>query len=143
MRRTRASIQPTRDRAFASALIQRNMGGYYQTLGLHWDETLFARQWRTMESYQIVLEGRSVGLLCLDPTPLACYLRELQIAPGWQRRGVGRAAVNFAASRARKAGSAALRLRVFCINPAVAFYARLGFEIVDTADGTHYMERRL
>ncbi|MFI0471935.1 GNAT family N-acetyltransferase [Halomonas sp. HMF6819] len=136
-------IQPTRDRAFASRLIQRNMAGYYEALGMHWEEALFARQWREMESYQLVFDDRPVGLLCLDAFDDACHIRELQIDPAWQRCGLGAAALDFALSRAGQVGSAALRLKVFCINPAVAFYARHGFRIVKTEVNVHFMQRRL
>ncbi|MFG6667050.1 GNAT family N-acetyltransferase [Halomonas sp. HNIBRBA4712] len=143
MKKTEMSIIPTRDHAFASALIQRNMGGYFEALGLRWDEALFARQWREMESYLLVRDDCPVGLLCLDPTWAACHIRELQIEPAWQRQGLGAVALDFALSRAVQAGSAALRLRVFCRNPAVAFYARHGLGIVETGTHTLVMERRL
>ncbi|WNL39935.1 GNAT family N-acetyltransferase [Halomonas sp. PAMB 3264] len=133
----------TSDKAFAADLIRRNMAGYFDALGMHWDDALFARQWREMESYQLLVEGSPVGLLCLDPASNACTIRELQIASAWRSQGLGTAAIGFAETRARRAGSATLRLRVFTLNPAVALYRRLGFGVVTTEAGAHTMEKRL
>ncbi|WP_447956065.1 GNAT family N-acetyltransferase [Vreelandella sp. EE7] len=134
-------FQPTRDKAFASRLIQHNMMCYYKRLDMHWDDAVFDRDWRELESYQLVIDTCPVGLLCINRDDHAYYIRELQIAPTWQRQGLGAAAIRFTHDKARREGVSALRLRVFCINPARALYERMGFHIRKTQDNTHYMER--
>lgn len=74
---------------------------------------------------------------------VAYYIRDLQIEPDWQSRGIGSAAIAYAMEIAGQAGFRLLRLRVFCINPAVALYERQGFRICKTERNTHYMERAL
>ncbi|WP_417419988.1 GNAT family N-acetyltransferase [Halomonas sp.] len=136
-------ILPTSDKDFAEQLIRQNMSGYYDQLDMHWDSALFDSEWRTLESYQLVINAHPVGLLCINQDTEACYIRELQIAPQWRRQGLGTAAIHYTVDRARKLGIDTLRLRVFCINPAVALYERMGFHIRKTEDNTHYMQRRI
>lgn len=136
-------FQPTSDKDFAEQLIRQNMSGYYDQLDMHWDSTLFECEWRTLESYQLVINTHSVGLLCINQDAEACYIRELQIASKWQCQGLGAAAIRYTMDRARQADIDTLRLRVFCINPAVVLYERMGFHIRKTEGNTHYMERRV
>lgn len=136
-------IVPTNDKEFAEQLICQNMSGYYEHLGMHWDSALFASDWRALESYQLVISTCPVGLLCINQDTQAFYIRELQIGPKWQRQGLGAAAIRYTMDRARQSDIDTLRLRVFCINPAVALYERMGFHIRKTEDNTHYMERRI
>ncbi|MGP9675026.1 MULTISPECIES: GNAT family N-acetyltransferase [unclassified Halomonas] len=136
-------IQPTNNKDYAEQLIRQNMSGYYEQLDMHWDSALFESEWRTLESYQLVINMHPVGLLCINQATEACYIRELQIAPQWQRQGFGTAAIHHMVNRARQSNIDTLRLRVFCINPAVALYERMGFHIRKTEGNTHYMERRI
>ena len=136
-------IQPTNDKAFAEELIRQNMSGYYTQLNMRWDTDLFDRQWDELDSYALVINASRVGLLCINHDEDAYYIRELQIAPPWQRQGLGTAAIRFTAETAQQAGIRLLRLRVFCINPAIALYERMGFRILKTAGGMHSMERRI
>tara|TARA_R110000824_G_scaffold50961_1_gene142088 strand:- start:89842 stop:90267 length:426 start_codon:yes stop_codon:yes gene_type:complete len=136
-------IQPTNDKAFAEELIRQNMSGYYIQLNMRWDTDLFDRQWDELDSYALVINASRVGLLCINHDEDAYYIRELQIAPPWQRQGLGTAAIRFTAETAQQAGIRLLRLRVFCINPAIALYERMGFRILKTAGRMHAMERRI
>lgn len=136
-------IQPTNDKAFAETLIRHNMAAYHQQLGWHWDTALFDQQWRELESYELVVNATPVGVLCLQQEDSAYHIRELQIAPSWQRQGLGTAALHFAEARARQAGIPRLRLRVFSINPAMALYERMGFRVLTTEGGVQAMERRI
>ncbi|MCH4811071.1 GNAT family N-acetyltransferase [Vreelandella neptunia] len=136
-------IRPTDDKAFAEKLIRQNMSGYYKQLDMRWDTDLFDRQWGELDSYALVMNASRVGLLCINHDQDAYYIRELQIAPQWQRQGLGTAAICFTADTAQQSGIQLLRLRVFCINPAIALYQRMGFKILKTAGGMHAMERRI
>ncbi|MBZ5486247.1 GNAT family N-acetyltransferase [Halomonas aquamarina] len=136
-------IQPTSDKAFAERLIRQNMSGYHEQLGMHWDSALFEREWRTFETYQLIINTCPVGVLCLDHDTQAFYIRELQIEPAWQRQGFGAAAIRYTIDRARQTSIDTLRLRVFCINPAMELYQRMGFYVLKTEGHTHYMERRV
>lgn len=136
-------IRPTNDKAFAEKLIRQNMSGYYEQLDMRWDTDLFDRQWSELDSYALVTNNSRVGLLCINHDEDAYYIRELQIDPTWQRQGLGTMAIRYTEEVTRREGIRLLRLRVFCINPAVALYERMGFRILKTSEGVHAMERRI
>ncbi|WGI24405.1 GNAT family N-acetyltransferase [Halomonas alkaliantarctica] len=134
-------IRPTNDKAFAENIILQNMSAYYKQLDMRWDTALFDKQWGELDSYELVINASRVGLLCINHDENAYYIRELQIAPLWQRQGLGSAAIRYTNEIAQQSGIRLLRLRVFCINPAIALYERMGFRVRKTEGGTHYMER--
>lgn len=136
-------IRPTNDKAFAENIILQNMSAYYEQLGMRWDTDLFDRQWGELDSYALVLNASRVGLLCINYDEIAYYIRELQIDHKWRRQGLGTAAIRYTEEIAQQAGIHLLRLRVFCINPAIALYERMGFRILKTEEGMHSMERRI
>ncbi|MBT2787752.1 MULTISPECIES: GNAT family N-acetyltransferase [unclassified Halomonas] len=129
-------IKPTNDKAFAENIILRNMSAYYKQLDMRWDTDLFDKQWRELDSYELVINASRVGLLCVNHDESAYYIRELQIDQKWQRNGFGTAAIRYTEEIAQQAGIHLLRLRVFYINPAVALYERMGFRTRKTEDNT-------
>ncbi len=94
-------FRATNDRTFAETLIRRNMTAYYERLGWHWDTQLFAKQWGEMDSIELCVNTSRVGLLCLYRDDTAYDIRELQIDPPWQRRGLGTAAIHYVEDLAR------------------------------------------
>ncbi|MDV2078578.1 GNAT family N-acetyltransferase [Marinobacter xestospongiae] len=137
------AFRPALDKAFAEALSRDNMASYYSQAGMSWDPGQFERDWRQLDNLEITAAGQVIGVIQLGWDDLACYVRNLQICSGWQGQGIGTQAIEHVVTRAHKAGIKRLRLRVFPGNPAVMLYQRLGFQTLKTADGTHYMEKRL
>jgi GNAT superfamily N-acetyltransferase len=77
------------------------------------------------------LEGRLVGCLrwFLDDDA-NFHVRRVAVAPGLQRRGVGRALMAWAEDEARRHGCAAVTVGVRLALPGnLAFYRRLGYEV--------------
>lgn len=136
-------FRQAKNKEFVERLTRQNMEPYYQKIGIHWDQALFDKNWEEFESYEITLGDSALGVLRLSHDNTAYYIRDLQIRPGWQGRGVGSQAIIFARGIARKAGVGLLRLCVFSMNPAVALYERLGFRVCKTEDAVHYMEMEL
>lgn len=136
-------IRPTDDKAFAEELIRHNMSVYYKQLDMRWDTALFDKNWSELDCYELVVNACPVGVLLLNHDESAYYIRELQIVDKWQRKGLGSHAIRYVIENAQQAGLNVIRLRVFCINPAIALYERMGFRIRKTEGKTHYMERRI
>jgi ribosomal protein S18 acetylase RimI-like enzyme len=80
---------------------------------------------------------RLVGMvtLCVFPTLTGrkAYLDHLVVAPGWRRRGIGRALVRHAIERAEAAGASRIDLTAGdAKQPGRALYESLGFRERDT-----------
>lgn len=136
-------IRPTNDKAFAENLIRQNMAAYHKQLDMRWETALFEKNWNELDNYELVVNACPVGVLLLNHDEHAYYIRELQIVPQWQRQGLGSKAIRYVIEAAQQADINLIRLRVFCINPAIALYERMGFRVWKTEGGTHYMERSI
>ncbi len=91
--------------------------------------------------FGLYADGEPVGLLLLwdsrrDPEKAAdeLYVWRLMIAAGHQRRGHGRAAMQWVVEEARRLGVAQVALSHVPDNPAGAFYERLGFRYTGVVD---------
>ena len=134
------SLRPANDeeRAFCESLNRANMAGYLASRGIAWDTGRFLSSWHAFENLMILADAEVVGLLRLLPEGDALGLRDLQIQPRHQGRGIGTWAVREAQSIAARRGYPRLQLRVYPENPARALYARAGFEVAaDTGDILH------
>ncbi|RQQ56366.1 GNAT family N-acetyltransferase [Burkholderia stagnalis] len=74
-------------------------------------------------------EDVRIGLLKLSRTGDAWHLHQIQILPGHQGNGIGKAVLSRVLDEARHAG-ATVSLNVLHGNPARRLYERLGFECV-------------
>jgi ribosomal protein S18 acetylase RimI-like enzyme len=136
-------FQQANDKGYVEYLTRRNMEVYYAKRGISWDHELFSKNWNEFENYEISMDGHSIGVLSLSQDDVAYYIRDLQIEADWRCQGIGSRAIEYAIEIARESGFKLLRLRVFCINPAIKLYDRLGFEIRKAEQGTHYMEKEI
>ena len=108
---------------------------------------------RTPPDWVLVAEadhGEVVGFLTLRrPTALAsnAHVLEIQglaVAPEHQGRGIGRALLTAAATRAVQEGASRLRLRVLATNPrAVALYLSCGYRVEGVLQGEFVLDGRL
>ncbi len=128
------------ERAFCETLNSRNMSGYLAARGIVWDSSRFLASWAQFENLMILAGSQVVGLLRLAPEQDALAIRDLQVVPEHQGRGIGSWAVAQARSMAASRGFRRLQLRVYAENPAKVLYARLGFRVVSVTDGTLHME---
>lgn len=135
-----ADFRQAKDKNFAGQLTRKNMEPYYKELGIRWDQELFDKNWGAFENYELLVNSAPVGVLRLSHDHLAYYIRDLQVDLRWQCKGLGTRAIEYSAEIARNAGFGFLRLRVFCKNPAVSLYERMGFRIRKTEDEMHYMQ---
>ena len=139
------SLRPADDQelAFCESLNRRNMSEYLAARDIAWDPCGFLASWAEFENFVILADAHLVGLLRLVPEQDALGLRDLQIIPERQGRGIGSWAVGQAKAIATSRGFYRLRLRVYEENPAKALYARLGFNAGSIVGGTVHMTLEL
>ncbi|MBW8311310.1 MAG: GNAT family N-acetyltransferase [Rhizobium sp.] len=140
-----ATLRPATpaDRAFAERLSHDNMAAYRAARNIAWDPARFEASWASFDNRVIESRGVAVGVLRLHGLPDALEIRDLQLLPAHQGRGLGAWAVRQAFRRAAELGKPELRLRVFPENPARRLYERLGFAVVAELDGVLHMACKL
>jgi ribosomal protein S18 acetylase RimI-like enzyme len=93
------------------------------------------------EGVQIVLHrGTLIGCLSVAVERARLFLRLIEIAPEYQRRGIGAHLIRQLCDQA-DAANLPLELHVLKVNPAKRLYERLGLAIIGETD-THYLMRR-
>lgn len=86
------------------------------------------------------IEGRIAGFVMGEMQGEVAYLRELDVDPTYQRRGIGALLVRTYVKVANERGAAAIYLSTFRAPPWNApFYRRVGFTDVDRADYLPWM----
>jgi len=109
------------------------MRDYYAQFAPDWDESKVLSVTANLINYDIQIDGDTVGVMRLEYEGNTCILRDLQVIPSAQNKGIGSAAIKEAERLALEANSNSLTLRVFKISPAVSLYKRAGF-IVQSED---------
>jgi ribosomal-protein-alanine acetyltransferase len=108
-----------------------------------WDERRIARSLADPESVVLVARSkrRIVGFAVIQFFDRHAHLNLLAVAPGYRRRGIGRALLEWLESSARTAGTFVLRLELRAGNEAAReFYRRHGFQ--DAGVSTDYYAGR-
>jgi ribosomal protein S18 acetylase RimI-like enzyme len=104
-------------------------------------ETQFARLWRPSDTRVITLDGTDIGWVEFRRTKSELFLKQLYICPAYQRRGVGSQVMRLLNEQVQTVNSMALF--VLKNNPALRFYKRHGFEVVQETHSTFVMRRKL
>lgn len=135
------SLRPAADaeRLLCESMSRRNMSRYLAARNITWDPQRYLDSWAAFENLLILSGHDAVGVLRLVAEEDAMGLRELQVHPECQRRGIGTWAVRQAQAIAVSRGVGCLRLRVYEENPARTLYARLGFTVTAEIDSTVHM----
>ena len=141
MRKVKLTLRPANNQELAvcESLTRSNMSAYLATRKIPWDTARFVASWAAFENLLIMANSQVVGLLRLLPEQDAMGLRDIQLVPEQQGYGVGSWAIQQAQAIAASRGFQMLQLRVYEENPAKALYARLGFKIQSSVDGTIQM----
>ncbi len=114
-----------------------NMQEYYAKFAPDWDAEKVLEVTAELVNYDIQLDNQTVGVMRLQFEDNTCVLRDLQVIPSAQNRGIGSAAIKEAEKLALAAKVNSLTLRVFKISPAVSLYNKVGF-VVSSEDDRFY-----
>jgi len=81
------------------------------------------------DSFIILMNKQPIGLIKLGVLPDKLHIRQLQISPEYQGKGVGGNVVALVKNKA-KALKLPLTLNVLLANPAISLYLRHGFVVI-------------
>lgn len=104
-------------------------------------EAQFANLWRPSDTRVITLDGTDIGWVEFRRTGSELFLKQLYICPAYHRRGVGSQVMRQLNEQGQTVSSMALF--VLKNNPALRFYKRHGFEVVQETHSTFVMRRKL
>ncbi len=120
---------------FLLALRKQTMDVHLQAAGLETSEAYHLS--RIKEHYQdsniILCDEQVIGLLKLSALEHSVHVRQIQILPEFQNRGIGAMVVDLVKRRARKL-KLPVTLNVLLKNPAKHLYLRQGFKVVSHND---------
>jgi ribosomal protein S18 acetylase RimI-like enzyme len=105
-------------------------------------ETLFASLWRPDDTRIITLSGQDIGWVEFRRAGDELFLKQLYVAPAYQRRGVGSQVLRLLLEERCKTATS-MALFVLKNNPAFRFYERHGFEVVRETHTTLVMRRSM
>lgn len=101
---------------------------------MNWDEAKqvasFERQWQVEETQIIQCDGQDIGWLQVHEAPSEIVLQQLFVAPAHQRQGIGSSVLTRLLDEWEPRGKGAT-LTVLRNNPALHFYERFGFAVVE------------
>ena len=107
----------------------RQLGGSSVTPSLVWQTIRILGPLRALRSLPYISAQRRVNA----PAPEGSYhITELHTHSEFRNRGLGRAALEYAETEARKEGCSNMSLVTTVINPARHLYERQGFRVVET-----------
>lgn len=128
---------PSSDLGRAANFTFENMRGYYAQFAPDWNAEKVLEVTASLVNYDIQLDNQTVGVMRLQFEDNTCVLRDLQVIPSAQNRGIGSAAIKEAEKLAVAAKVNSLTLRVFKISPAVSLYNKVGF-VISSEDARFY-----
>lgn len=128
------------DSLFAESLTKNNMASYYQSRGIIWDHQLFLSRWEKLDNYEVHVDQNRVGVVRFSYSSDVTFLRDFQLLPEFQGRGIGTKCLDRVVRHALDCQSTKLVLRVFSENPAINLYVSKGFVKTSEVKGLVEME---
>jgi ADP-ribose pyrophosphatase YjhB (NUDIX family) len=104
-----------------------------------WQLARFRESFRPEHTEVIVVSGKDVGVLRLQEEAKLWCLSVLEIAPEWQRKGMGTCILRSILARAAEC-RLPVDLQVLKVNPAQRLYERIGFR--KTGESTTHIQMR-
>lgn len=128
---------------FAESLTKANMASYYQVREIIWDRNSFLCSWEELDNYEVNVDSTRIGVIRFSYSGDTTFLRDFQLAPEFQGKGIGSKCLELVVKHACNRQSTKLVLRVFSENPAIKLYESKGFKRTTEAKGLVEMELHL
>lgn len=129
---------------FLFQLKKAAMGPYVKKIW-GWDEKhqreRHAEDWQEKRPSVILYQDKPIGCILINNEDDHIYVGRFYILPKYQSQGIGTHIFNGVFDKADKANKSTT-LAVLKINPALALYKRLGFQINGTNEYQYLMERK-
>ncbi len=130
------------DELFLYQLHRATMRAYVEETWGAWDEkwqrAYFHQHFGPRDLQVVQLDGRDIGVLCVQERTEELFLVVLQILPAYQRRGIGSAVVGAIIARATHIGKPVALKVLKSDRGARSLYQRLGFGVTGETH-THYV----
>ncbi|EAY24192.1 GNAT family N-acetyltransferase [Microscilla marina] len=122
-------------------LRQQTMTHYLELAGIPTDQqTHLSRiRYQLENAYIICWQGTKAGLLKYTQDETQIEVIQIQIAPEYQGKGIGKTVLENVLSKARE-NKLKVVLSVLKHNPALRLYQRVGFEIIRHDDVSYYLQ---
>lgn len=124
------------NRACYQDVVERQFGQWDEA----WQDQNFDSKWKEQNFHKIIERGEVVGGVWVEDHGTHLHLREIQIHPAHQGKGLGTAVLRDVIARAQFEGKR-LQLRVLHLNKALSLYERLGFQRVEKMEAHYLMAR--
>lgn len=123
------------DRTFLLSLRKASMEQHLQLAGIHLDDNAHLQRIDEFfaDSYLILIENDSIGLLKLGVFADKIHLRQFQILPAYQDLGIGSRVLDLVKRKAQEK-QLNITLNVLLHNPAKALYLRHDFVVIERND---------
>ncbi len=110
-----------------------------------WNKKFFDDDFkRTYKSGVILLKGkRRIGMFQLENKLSHIYVTRIYLSPAYQGKGIGSAVMSYVESVAKAKRKRRIRLHIWQGNPALKFYGKLGYKVLERKDNKILMEKRL
>ncbi|GHF99943.1 GNAT family N-acetyltransferase [Thalassotalea marina] len=136
-------FKPTENLAHAATFTLNNMQPYYHRFDVNWQLDDIVKQTLDLTNWDIVYASNVIGVMRLSFDEQACWLRDIQIDPDFQNKGLGAKALDQAVALANASQAKEIKLKVFKISPALSLYQRHDFKTYQEDDRFYYMVRTL
>ncbi|MCG7529803.1 GNAT family N-acetyltransferase [Psychrobium sp. MM17-31] len=136
-------IIKTTDLKAAAQFTLDNMQVYYQMYDVDWQLDDVYQATKALDNYDILVDGKRVGVLRLSFDDNTCQLRDIQIGSAHQSKGYGAQVIELVKNMAKEQDCSTIELKVFQRSAAHKLYSRVGFTVDKEDEKFYYMSLTL
>lgn len=140
---TKLNFKSTENLAHAATFTLNNMQPSYHRFNVNWQLDDIVKQTIALTNVDIIYGNHVIGVMRLSFEESICWLRDIQIDPNFQNKGLGGKAIEQAISLASASKVSEIKLKVFKISPALNLYQRHDFKTYQEDERFYYMVRTL